>query len=61
MLVRTSPPSDGPQGPLALDIVNYERVVPEIKHVGEIAKHGFSARPLNMGLMTLRSSTTKGG
>ncbi|MGE9763260.1 aminotransferase class IV family protein [Pseudomonas sp. PDM20] len=38
LLVRTSPPSDGPQGPLSLAIAGHERVLPEIKHVGEIAK-----------------------
>lgn len=38
MLVRTSSPFNGPQGPLRLDLVNHERVLPEIKHVGEIAK-----------------------
>ncbi|WP_325437467.1 aminotransferase class IV family protein [Pseudomonas nitroreducens] len=38
LLVRTAPPSDGPQGPLALAIAGHERVLPEIKHVGEIAK-----------------------
>ncbi|WKL18643.1 aminotransferase class IV family protein [Comamonas testosteroni] len=49
MLVRTSPPSDGPQGPLVLDIVNYERVVPEIKHVGEIAKTWFQRKAVEHG------------
>lgn len=49
MLVRTSPPSDGPQGPLALDTVNYERVVPEIKHVGEIAKTWFQRKAVEHG------------
>ena len=38
LLVRTAPPSDGPQGPLALAIASHERVLPELKHVGEIAK-----------------------
>ncbi|AGI24534.1 hypothetical protein H681_13320 [Pseudomonas sp. ATCC 13867] len=38
LLVRTAPPSDGPQGPLSLAIAGHERVLPEIKHVGEVAK-----------------------
>lgn len=38
LLVRSAPPSDGPQGPLALAIARHERVLAEIKHVGEIAK-----------------------
>ncbi|MBO2449170.1 aminotransferase class IV family protein [Actinomadura barringtoniae] len=38
VLVRTRPPASGPQGPLALAAVEYERVVPAVKHVGEVAK-----------------------
>ncbi len=38
LLVRTAPPSDGPQGALSLAIAGHERVLPEVKHVGEIAK-----------------------
>ncbi|WP_020385483.1 aminotransferase class IV family protein [Kribbella catacumbae] len=38
VLVRTGPPSSGPEGPLALQVVEYERVLPAIKHVGEVAK-----------------------
>ena len=38
VLVRTAPPSDGPHGPLALIAVEHERVLPQLKHVGEIAK-----------------------
>ncbi len=38
VLVRTAPPSDGPRGPLALVAVEHERVLPQLKHVGEIAK-----------------------
>lgn len=36
--VRTGPPSSGPAGPLALAVVEHERVLPRIKHVGEVAK-----------------------
>src|SRR5690606_15384825 len=38
LLVRTEAPFDGPAGPLALDVVEHERMLPGIKHVGEIAK-----------------------
>ncbi|MFE5962250.1 aminotransferase class IV family protein [Streptomyces rubiginosohelvolus] len=38
LLVRTGPPSSGPDGPLALAAVEHERFLPHIKHVGEVAK-----------------------
>lgn len=38
LLVRTRPPSTGPDGPLALAVVPYERYLPAVKHVGEVAK-----------------------
>ncbi|MGV9413342.1 aminotransferase class IV family protein [Nocardia sp. NPDC003693] len=38
VLVRTAPPSTGPTGPLALAAVEHERTLPEVKHVGEVAK-----------------------
>ncbi|MER7701077.1 MULTISPECIES: aminotransferase class IV family protein [unclassified Streptomyces] len=38
LLVRTGPPSSGPDGPLALAAVPHERFLPHIKHVGEVAK-----------------------
>jgi branched-subunit amino acid aminotransferase/4-amino-4-deoxychorismate lyase len=38
VLVRTGPPASGPAGPLGLALVEHERMLPEIKHVGEIAK-----------------------
>ena len=49
MLVRTSSPFDGPKGPLQLDIANYERVLPELKHVGEIAKTWFLRKAVERG------------
>lgn len=49
MLVRTSAASHGPQGPLRLDVVQFERVVPEIKHVGEIAKTWFLRQAVEKG------------
>ncbi|NUO76106.1 MAG: aminotransferase class IV family protein [Lysobacter sp.] len=38
LLIRTSPAANGPQGPLSLIAVDYERPLAAIKHVGEIAK-----------------------
>ncbi|MFI7077324.1 aminotransferase class IV family protein [Micromonospora sp. NPDC049903] len=38
VLVRTGPAASGPPGPLTLATVEYERVLPEVKHVGEVAK-----------------------
>ncbi len=38
VLVTTGPASSGPQGPLSLLTVEHERMLPRIKHVGEIAK-----------------------
>ncbi|MFI6517383.1 aminotransferase class IV family protein [Spirillospora sp. NPDC050679] len=41
LLVRTGPPSSGPQGPLALAVVEHERALPSLKHVGEVSKTYF--------------------
>ncbi|MER6145488.1 aminotransferase class IV family protein [Streptomyces sparsogenes] len=38
VLVRTGPAAAGPDGPLALSVVEHERFLPELKHVGEVAK-----------------------
>ena len=38
LLVRTAPPASGPEGPLRLAVVEHERAVPTVKHVGEAAK-----------------------
>jgi len=38
VVVGTGAPSDGPVGPLRLDIVEHERFLPHVKHVGEGAK-----------------------
>lgn len=49
LLIRTAPPSSGPQGPLALATVEHERVLPAIKHVGEIAKTYFLRKAVEQG------------
>ena len=49
VLVRTGPPSSGPEGPLALATVEYERVLPAVKHVGEVAKTYFLRRAVGQG------------
>ncbi|KAA5833640.1 aminotransferase class IV family protein [Saccharopolyspora hirsuta] len=38
VLIRTSPAASGPTGPLSLATVEHERTLPELKHVGEVAK-----------------------
>jgi branched-subunit amino acid aminotransferase/4-amino-4-deoxychorismate lyase len=50
VLVRTRPPASGPAGPLALATVEYERVLPAVKHVGEVAKTYFKRRAVRDGL-----------
>lgn len=49
VLIRTGPPSSGPAGPLALSIVEYERVLPSIKHVGEVAKTYYMRKAVEQG------------
>lgn len=49
LLVRTAPPSDGPRGPLALAAVEHERMLPHLKHVGEIAKTYHLRRAVGQG------------
>jgi branched-subunit amino acid aminotransferase/4-amino-4-deoxychorismate lyase len=38
ILVRTASPASGPEGPLRLTVVEHERTLPTVKHVGEVAK-----------------------
>ncbi|KRA20904.1 aminotransferase class IV family protein [Lysobacter sp. Root604] len=38
ILIRTSPAATGPAGPLSLATFDYERPLPNVKHVGEVAK-----------------------
>ncbi|MGY1836328.1 aminotransferase class IV [Blastococcus sp. SYSU DS0510] len=49
LLVRTGPPASGPVGPLALDVVEHERGLPHVKHVGEVAKTWFLRRAVDRG------------
>ncbi|WP_321784521.1 aminotransferase class IV family protein [Burkholderia pyrrocinia] len=49
VLVRTAAPSSGPAGPLDLALFGYERVLPDIKHVGEVAKTHFLRRAVALG------------
>ncbi|MEU1883774.1 aminotransferase class IV family protein [Streptosporangium sp. NPDC020072] len=49
LLVRTGPPATAPHGPLALTAVEYERVLPAVKHVGEVAKTYFLRRAVERG------------
>lgn len=47
--VRTGPPASGPQGPLTLAAVPHERVLPALKHVGEVAKTYFLRQSVAQG------------
>ncbi|MFE6686360.1 aminotransferase class IV family protein [Streptomyces sp. NPDC057743] len=49
LLVRTRPPASAPEGPLALETVAYERVLPAVKHVGEVAKTYFLRQAVARG------------
>lgn len=49
VLVRTGPAASGPKGPLALAAFEHERVLPAIKHVGEIAKTYFMREASKQG------------
>ncbi|WP_030105695.1 aminotransferase class IV family protein [Actinoalloteichus caeruleus] len=49
VLVRTAPPATGPIGPLALMAVDHERVLPAVKHVGEVAKTYFLRQAVARG------------
>ncbi|WP_338018089.1 aminotransferase class IV family protein [Streptomyces taklimakanensis] len=48
-LVRTGPPAFGPVGPLTLAVVEHERFLPTVKHVGESAKTYFLRRAVEDG------------
>ncbi|MFJ3956752.1 aminotransferase class IV [Arthrobacter sp. NPDC090010] len=38
VLIKITDPTTAPKGPLTLDVVQHERFLPSIKHVGEVAK-----------------------
>ncbi|WP_321819568.1 MULTISPECIES: aminotransferase class IV [unclassified Burkholderia] len=48
-LDRAPPPSSGPVGPLDFALFEHERVLPGIKHVGEVAKTHFLRRAVAQG------------
>lgn len=49
ILVRTGLPDNGPQGPLRLAAVKHERLLPEIKRVGESAKTYYLRKAVKEG------------
>ncbi|MGK9165665.1 aminotransferase class IV family protein [Inquilinus limosus] len=49
MLVRTGPAASAPEGPLALSMVEHERFLPTVKHVGEAAKTYFLHQAVGQG------------
>ncbi|MEM9904614.1 MAG: aminotransferase class IV family protein [Cyanobacteria bacterium P01_D01_bin.44] len=50
VLIRTGPAASGPEGPLTLATVNHERFLPQVKHVGEMAKTYFLRQAVEQGL-----------
>ncbi|MBV7263498.1 aminotransferase class IV family protein [Photobacterium sp. WH24] len=49
ILIRQSAASDGPHGPLTMKTFAHERILPSIKHVGEIAKTHLMRQAVNQG------------
>lgn len=49
VLVRTSEPTDGPRGPLALAVFEHERPLPAVKHVGEVVKTHYAREAVKLG------------
>ncbi|MEL6117212.1 aminotransferase class IV family protein [Photobacterium sp. SP02] len=49
ILIRQSAASDGPEGPLTMKTFAHERMLPSIKHVGEIAKTHLMRQAVNKG------------
>lgn len=49
LLIRTAPPATGPEGPLSLAVVEHERFLPSVKHVGEPAKTYFLRQAVGQG------------
>lgn len=49
VLIRTAPPSDGPEGPLRLAVVEHVRPLAEIKQVGEATKTYFLRQAVRSG------------
>lgn len=49
VLVRSGPPSNGPKGPLRLAVVEHERPLAAIKHVGESGKTYYLHRAIRQG------------
>lgn len=49
VLIRTAPAATAPKGPLALAVFEHERMLPAIKHVGEIAKTYFMHKAAEQG------------
>lgn len=49
MLIRTGAAASGPKGPLALMTIEHERMLPTLKHVGEVAKTYFLRQAVAQG------------
>ncbi|KZN57924.1 aminotransferase class IV family protein [Pseudoalteromonas luteoviolacea] len=49
VLIKSSAPEQGPSGPLTLSVINHERPLAEIKHVGEIGKTYYLHQAIKRG------------
>lgn len=49
VVVRTAPPSSGPEGPLRLSIIEHQRPLAAVKHVGEVGKTYFLHQAIREG------------
>lgn len=47
--MSTDSATDGPSGPISLAVIEYERVLPRIKHVGEVAKAHYLRKAVGQG------------
>lgn len=61
LLVRTGPAATGPEGPLALAVVEHERELPGVKHVGEVAKTYHLRRAVELGFDDAAFVDRRGG
>lgn len=62
VLVKVTDPAPPPGGPMTLDVVRHERLLPGFKDVGEVAKTLYLRRaPTLVASTTLPSRTTRAG
>jgi branched-subunit amino acid aminotransferase/4-amino-4-deoxychorismate lyase len=49
VLIKVTDPAEPPTGPLALDVVQHQRHLPHLKHVGEVSKTFYLRRAIARG------------